>query len=83
MSGKEKPVKIRSYNSSNKYGVTAKNVKELLDKGCKLLKVRPASKRFLRPFIRAVVKVVFRLPNTKKDTRIAQMSYSPCFASVD
>uniref|UniRef100_H3D014 DNA fragmentation factor subunit beta n=1 Tax=Tetraodon nigroviridis TaxID=99883 RepID=H3D014_TETNG len=45
MSGKEKPVKIRSYNSSNKYGVTAKNVKELLDKGCKLLKVPPAGAR--------------------------------------
>lgn len=35
-----KPVKIRSYNSSNKYGLAVKNVKELLDKGCKLLKVR-------------------------------------------
>lgn len=33
-------MKIRSYNSSNKYGLAVKNVKELLDKGCKLLKVR-------------------------------------------
>lgn len=38
--GGNKPVKIRSYNSSNKYGLAVKNVKELLDKGCKLLKVR-------------------------------------------
>lgn len=40
MSERNKPVKIRSYNSSKKYGVAAKYVKELLDKGCKLLKVR-------------------------------------------
>lgn len=33
-------MKIRRYNSSNKYGLAVKNVKELLDKGCKLLKVR-------------------------------------------
>lgn len=58
MSGKNKPVKIRSYNSSKKYGVAAKHIKELLDKGCKLLKVRPVSNRFRRPFNRAVVKVV-------------------------
>lgn len=50
MSGRNKPVKIRSYNSSRKYGVAAKSVKELLDKGCKLLKVMAASKRFRSPF---------------------------------
>lgn len=66
MSGKNKPVKIRSYNSSKKYGVAAKHVKELLDKGCKLLKVRPVSNRFRRPFNRAVVKVVSRIPNNQK-----------------
>lgn len=57
MSEKNKPVKIRSYSSSKKYGVAAKYVKELLDKGCKLLKVRPAWKSFPRLFNRAVVKV--------------------------
>ncbi|TNM86504.1 hypothetical protein fugu_006734 [Takifugu bimaculatus] len=36
--GGKKPVKIRSYNSTNKYGLAVKNVEELLDKGCKLLK---------------------------------------------
>lgn len=66
MSGKNKPVKIRSYNSSKKYGVAAKYVKELLDKGCKLLKVRPAWKSFPRLFNRAVVKVAFWIPNNQK-----------------
>lgn len=36
-----KPVKIRSYGSSRKYGFAVKSVKELLDKGCKSLPVRP------------------------------------------
>lgn len=58
MSGRNKPVKIRSYNSTKKYGMAAKDVKELLHKGCKLLKVRPASKSFRRPFNRAVVEIV-------------------------
>lgn len=38
--GRNKAVKIRTYNSSQRYGFAVKNVKELLDKGCKLLKVR-------------------------------------------
>lgn len=37
-----KPVKIRSYDSTRKYGLAVKNVKELLEKACKLLKVRSA-----------------------------------------
>ncbi|KAM3838515.1 DNA fragmentation factor subunit beta-like [Diretmus argenteus] len=37
--GKSKPVKLRSLNDTQKYGVAAKNLKELLTKGCKLLKV--------------------------------------------
>ncbi|XP_078110645.1 DNA fragmentation factor subunit beta [Sander vitreus] len=37
--GKNKPVKIRSCNESRKYGVAAKDVKELLKKGCKLLQL--------------------------------------------
>ncbi|XP_045913070.1 DNA fragmentation factor subunit beta [Micropterus dolomieu] len=37
--GKNKPVKIRSYNDNRKYGVAAKDVKELLKKGCKLLQL--------------------------------------------
>ncbi|KAE8293198.1 DNA fragmentation factor subunit beta [Larimichthys crocea] len=37
--GKIKPVKIRSCNDSRKYGVAAKDVKELLKKGCKLLQL--------------------------------------------
>ncbi|TWW56242.1 DNA fragmentation factor subunit beta [Takifugu flavidus] len=43
--GGNKPVKIRSYNSSNKYGLAVKNVEELLDKGCKLLKVPRSAAR--------------------------------------
>lgn len=38
--GKHKPVKLRSYKGDRKYGVAAKDVKELLKKGCKLLQVR-------------------------------------------
>lgn len=38
---KSKPVKIRTYNESRKYGVAAKDVQELLKKGCKLLQVSP------------------------------------------
>ncbi|XP_044066920.1 DNA fragmentation factor subunit beta [Siniperca chuatsi] len=37
--GKNKPVKIRSCNENRKYGVAAKDVKELLKKGCKLLQL--------------------------------------------
>ncbi|XP_034731413.1 DNA fragmentation factor subunit beta [Etheostoma cragini] len=37
--GKNKPVKIRSCNESRKYGVAAKDVKQLLKKGCKLLQL--------------------------------------------
>ncbi|KAI9531091.1 hypothetical protein NQZ68_000585 [Dissostichus eleginoides] len=37
--GKNKPVKIRSRNENKKYGVAAKDVKELLKKGCKLLQL--------------------------------------------
>ncbi|XP_029291941.1 LOW QUALITY PROTEIN: DNA fragmentation factor subunit beta [Cottoperca gobio] len=36
---KHKPVKIRSRNENTKYGVAAKDVKELLKKGCKLLQL--------------------------------------------
>ncbi|XP_073326978.1 DNA fragmentation factor subunit beta [Pagrus major] len=36
---KQKPVKIRSCGGSRKYGVAAKDVKELLKKGCKLLQL--------------------------------------------
>ncbi|KAM7410976.1 hypothetical protein PAMA_021104 [Pampus argenteus] len=36
---KNKPVKIRSCNENSKYGVAAKNMKELLKKGCKILKL--------------------------------------------
>nr|ALT53702.1 DNA fragmentation factor subunit beta [Oplegnathus fasciatus] len=39
MFGLFKPVKIRSCNESRKYGVAAKDVKELLKKGCKLLQL--------------------------------------------
>ncbi|KAM9786040.1 DNA fragmentation factor subunit beta [Neosynchiropus ocellatus] len=34
-----KPVKIRSYNGTKKFGVAAKDLKELLKKGCKLLRL--------------------------------------------
>ncbi|XP_059189842.1 DNA fragmentation factor subunit beta [Centropristis striata] len=37
--GKNKPVKIRSYNENTKYGVAAKDVKELIKKGCKILQL--------------------------------------------
>uniref|UniRef100_A0A3Q3X9Y4 DNA fragmentation factor subunit beta n=1 Tax=Mola mola TaxID=94237 RepID=A0A3Q3X9Y4_MOLML len=37
---KNKPIKIRSWSDSTKYGVAAGDVKELLKKGCKLLQVR-------------------------------------------
>ncbi|XP_023257369.1 DNA fragmentation factor subunit beta [Seriola lalandi dorsalis] len=37
--GKSKPVKIRSFNENRKYGVAAKDLKELLKKGCKTLKL--------------------------------------------
>ena len=37
---KNKPVKIRSCHENRKYGIAAKDVKELLEKGCKLLQVR-------------------------------------------
>ncbi|XP_029363187.1 DNA fragmentation factor subunit beta isoform X2 [Echeneis naucrates] len=36
---KSKPVKIRSYHESTKYGVAAKDLKELLKKGCSTLKL--------------------------------------------
>ncbi|KAM8755759.1 DNA fragmentation factor subunit beta [Acanthopagrus schlegelii] len=36
---KQKPVKIRGCGESRKYGVAAKDVKELLKKGCKLLQL--------------------------------------------
>lgn len=36
---KNKPVKIRSVVENTKYGVAAKDVKELIKKGCKLLQV--------------------------------------------
>ncbi|XP_075882228.1 DNA fragmentation factor subunit beta isoform X2 [Nelusetta ayraudi] len=39
MSGKCKAVKIRGCNNIGKYGVAAKDVKELIKKGCKLLKL--------------------------------------------
>ena len=35
-----KSVKLRSFGETNKYGVAAKDLRELLKKGCKLLKVR-------------------------------------------
>lgn len=38
---KQKPVKIRGCGESRKYGIAAKDVKELLKKGCKLLQVSP------------------------------------------
>ncbi|KAF0036770.1 hypothetical protein F2P81_012082 [Scophthalmus maximus] len=37
--GKTVPVKIRSCDGNRKYGVAAKDLKELLQKGCKLLQV--------------------------------------------
>ncbi|XP_028266524.1 DNA fragmentation factor subunit beta [Parambassis ranga] len=36
---KNKPVKIRGFGGHKKYGVAAKNVKELLTKACKLLQI--------------------------------------------
>lgn len=36
---KKKPVKIRSRNEPTKYGIAVATVKELLEKGCELLKV--------------------------------------------
>ncbi|KAM4562401.1 DNA fragmentation factor subunit beta [Odontesthes bonariensis] len=39
MFGKNKPVKIRGNSGHRKYGVAAKDVKELLKKGCKLLQL--------------------------------------------
>lgn len=38
---KKKPVKIRSQNEPTKHGIAAASVKELVEKGCKLLKVSP------------------------------------------
>ncbi|XP_035513078.1 DNA fragmentation factor subunit beta [Morone saxatilis] len=40
--GKNKPVKIRSCDQNTKYGVAAKDVKELLEKGCKILQLPPS-----------------------------------------
>ncbi|XP_029011871.1 DNA fragmentation factor subunit beta [Betta splendens] len=40
MFGKYKPVKLRRFKGDTKYGLAAKDVKELLQKGCKLLQVR-------------------------------------------
>ncbi|XP_069550154.1 DNA fragmentation factor subunit beta [Brachyistius frenatus] len=37
--GKHKPVKIRGFRGGKKYGVAAKDVKELLKKGCKLFQL--------------------------------------------
>lgn len=39
MFGEIKPVKIRSYSENRKYGIAAKDVKELLKKACNLLLV--------------------------------------------
>nr|XP_046253466.1 DNA fragmentation factor subunit beta [Scatophagus argus] len=40
--GKSKPVKIRSCSENRKYGVAARDVKELLKKGCQLLQLPPS-----------------------------------------
>lgn len=37
--GKNKPVKIRAHSGDRKYGIAAKDVKELIKKGCKLLQL--------------------------------------------
>ncbi|XP_026188886.1 DNA fragmentation factor subunit beta [Mastacembelus armatus] len=42
---KTKPVKVRGCKDSRKYGVAAKDVKELLIKGCKLLKLPQSGAR--------------------------------------
>lgn len=36
---KNKPVKVRDFRGNKKYGVAAKDLKELLQKVCKLLQV--------------------------------------------
>lgn len=75
-------MKIRSYNSSNKYGLVVKNVKELLDKGCKLLKVRGVA------FVSLVIEQVSFVScipinrNSKKKQSIF-MNYSFSFASAE
>ena len=38
--GSTKPVKLRGFGETNKYGVAAKDLQELVKKGCNLLKVR-------------------------------------------
>ncbi|XP_068454535.1 DNA fragmentation factor subunit beta [Clinocottus analis] len=40
--GKNKPVKIRSCKENRKYGVAAKDLNELLKKGCELLQLPPS-----------------------------------------
>lgn len=62
MSEKYKAFKIRGCNNNGKYGVAAKDLKELTVKGCKLLKVR---RRVVYEFVRScqsswVDTVVFR-----------------------
>uniref|UniRef100_A0A3Q2PP69 DNA fragmentation factor subunit beta n=1 Tax=Fundulus heteroclitus TaxID=8078 RepID=A0A3Q2PP69_FUNHE len=43
--GKNKPVKVRGNSGDRKYGVAAKNVKELIKKGCQLLQLPPSGAR--------------------------------------
>ncbi|KAM4570742.1 DNA fragmentation factor subunit beta isoform 2-T2 [Fundulus diaphanus] len=43
--GKNKPVKVRGNSGERKYGVAAKNVKELIKKGCQLLQLPPSGAR--------------------------------------
>ena len=38
--GSTKPVKLRGFGETNKYGVAARDLQELVKKGCNLLKVR-------------------------------------------
>ncbi|XP_012722227.2 DNA fragmentation factor subunit beta [Fundulus heteroclitus] len=42
---KNKPVKVRGNSGDRKYGVAAKNVKELIKKGCQLLQLPPSGAR--------------------------------------
>lgn len=84
-----KPVKIRSAAENTKYGVAARDVKELLKKGCKVLQVsprpvllgRPARFLFLFLFLEDTVSLFFK---TSKGQRCWQTQEThSCDGAVD
>uniref|UniRef100_A0A3Q1FEG6 DNA fragmentation factor, beta polypeptide (caspase-activated DNase) n=1 Tax=Acanthochromis polyacanthus TaxID=80966 RepID=A0A3Q1FEG6_9TELE len=86
--GKNKPVKIRGYSENRKYGVAAKNVKELLKKSCKLFQVSVRTYELLLGFAFSTTRVFFNLflilmPSTTKGILPEELNEHNKKCSVD